>query len=157
MTGEDFKRTAAALRRELLATARRYIPDIEKSEDVVQDTLLRLWEIRESLREPINGIANVMAKNLAIDRLRREKPTVDIEEIDIGAPPENETHERYQRVMGIIDTLPEMQQTLIRLRLVEEMEYKDISKLTGISEAAIRQNISRARMAIRQRYIKRDK
>ena len=148
MTGEDFKRTASALRRELLATARRYIPDIEKSEDVVQDTLLRLWEIRESLREPISGIANVMAKNLAIDRLRREKPTVGIEGIDIGAPPKDETHERYQRVMGIIDTLPEMQQTLIRLRL---------SKLTGISEAAIRQNISRARMAIRQRYIKRDR
>lgn len=71
--------------------------------------------------------------------------------------PDNDNHERYLRVMNIIDTLPDMQQTLIRLRLVEGMDYKDISKLTGIKEATIRQIISRARLAIRKQYIKKDK
>ena len=173
MTGENFKKNLSALRRELLATARQYFPDNEKAEvkhffirytrdesraeDMVQDTLLRLWEMKENLREPINGIANVILRNLAIDNLRRQKPTVNIEQVDIGSPPDNDNHERYLRVMNIIDTLPDMQQTLIRLRLVEGMDYKDISKLTGIKEATIRQIISRARLAIRKQYIKKDK
>ena len=156
MTGENFKKNLSALRRELLATARQYFPDNEKAEDMVQDTLLRLWEMKENLREPINGIANVILRNLAIDNLRRQKPTVNIEQVDIGSPPDNDNHERYLRVMNIIDTLPDMQQTLIRLRLVEGMDYKDISKLTGIKEATIRQIISRARLAIRKQYIKKD-
>lgn len=157
MTGENFKKNLSALRRELLSTARQYFPDNEKAEDMVQDTLLRLWEMKENLREPINGIANVILRNLAIDNLRRQKPTVNIEQVDIGSPPDNDNHERYLRVMNIIDTLPDMQQTLIRLRLVEGMDYKDISKLTGIKEATIRQIISRARLAIRKQYIKKDK
>ena len=157
MTVENFKKNLSALRRELLATARQYFPDNEKAEDMVQDTLLRLWEMKENLREPINGIANVILRNLAIDNLRRQKPTVNIEQVDIGSPPDNDNHERYLRVMNIIDTLPDMQQTLIRLRLVEGMDYKDISKLTGIKEATIRQIISRARLAIRKQYIKKDK
>ena len=142
MTGENFKKNLSALRRELLATARQYFPDNEKAEDMVQDTLLRLWEMKENLREPINGIANVILRNLAIDNLRRQKPTVNIEQVDIGSPPDNDNHERYLRVMNIIDTLPDMQQTLIRLRLVEGMDYKDISKLTGIKEALKRIIIS---------------
>ena len=113
--------------------------------------------MKENLREPINGIANVILRNLAIDTLRRQKPTISIEQVDIGSPPDNDNHERYLRVMNIIDTLPDMQQTLIRLRLVEGMDYKDISKLTGIKEATIRQIISRARLAIRKQYIKKDK
>lgn len=99
----------------------------------------------------------MILRNLAIDNLRRQKPTVNIEQVDIGSPPDNDNHERYLRVMNIIDTLPDMQQTLIRLRLVEGMDYKDISKLTGIKEATIRQIISRARLAIRKQYIKKDK
>ena len=47
--------------------------------------------MKENLREPINGIANVILRNLAIDNLRRQKPTVNIEQVDIGSPPETTT------------------------------------------------------------------
>ena len=108
----------------MLATARRYFPSDSRAEDMVQDALLRLWEIKETLREPINGIANILVRNIAVDTLRREKPTVDIDGMEIGTPSNaNDVHERYNKVMTIIDQMPQAQQTIIRLRLIDGMEY----------------------------------
>lgn len=92
---------------------------------MVQDALLRLWEIKETLREPINSIANILVRNIAVDTLRREKPTVDIDGMEIGTPSNaNDVHERYNKVMKIIDQMPQAQQTIIRLRLIDGMEYE---------------------------------
>lgn len=155
MTGEALQQAMQTIRQELLATARRYFPSDSRAEDMVQDALLRLWEIKETLREPINSIANILVRNIAVDTLRREKPTVDIDGMEIGTPSNaNDVHERYNKVMKIIDQMPQAQQTIIRLRLIDGMEYEKISKLTGIKEATIRQTISRGRMAIRLQYKK---
>ena len=60
--------------------------------------------------------------------------------------------ERYARVMQIIDTLPTLQQTIMRLRHVEGMEMSEIATLTGSSEVAVRKALSRARQAVRERF-----
>ena len=53
MTGEALQQAMQTIRQELLATARKYIPSDSRAEDMVQDALLRLWEIKETLRERI--------------------------------------------------------------------------------------------------------
>jgi RNA polymerase sigma factor (sigma-70 family) len=153
MTGESFQKAIGKLRQKMLATAQRYFTD-GRAEDMVQDALLRMWEMRETLTEPIDGIASVLVRNISVDCLRREKPTVNIETCDVEESPDSSSDQRYARIMTIIDRLPLQQQTLIRLRLIDEMEYSEISKLTGMKEPAVRQAISRARLAIRQQYIK---
>lgn len=154
MTEEALRKAIGRLRKDMLATARRYFPLDNRAEDMVQDALFRLWEIRDTLKEPVNGIANILVRNISIDFLRRNRPAVDIENIEetVADTGNNAMHERYLRIMAIIDRLPNVQQTLVRLRLIDGMEYGEIAKLTGMKEAAIRQNISRARLAIRQKY-----
>lgn len=154
MTEEALQQAMQKIRQELLATARRYFPSDSRAEDMVQDALLRLWEIKDTLREPINALANILVRNISIDNLRREQPMVDIDGMEIGTPSNSDIHERYNKIMTIIDHMPQAQQTIIRLRLINGMEYNEISKLTGIKEATIRQIISRGRMAIRLQYKK---
>ena len=60
--------------------------------------------------------------------------------------------ERYMQVMQIIDTLPTLQQTVMRLRHIEGMEMREIAALTGSSEVAVRKTLSRARQTIRERF-----
>ena len=153
MTQKEYKEEARRLRPRLLQTARRYLNE-EDAEDTVQDVLLRLWQMVDTLRMPIDALAQVLVRNFCVDRLRRQKPslalTASYEQAD-----ETETDERIERVLAMIDTLPTLQQTILRLRHIEGMGMKEIAELTGSSEVAIRKALSRARQTLKQQYVKR--
>ena len=153
MTQEEFKEEARRLRPRLLQTARRYLCE-DDAEDTVQDVLLRLWQMVDMLRMPIDALATVLVRNFCVDRLRRQKPsqalTANCEQAD-----ETETDERIERVLAMIDTLPTLQQTILRLRHMDGMGMREIAELTGSSEVAIRKGLSRARQTLRQQYEKR--
>ena len=153
MTQEEYKEEARRLRPRLLQTARRYLTE-DDAEDTVQDVLLRLWQMVDTLRMPIDALATVLVRNFCVDRLRRLKPsqtlTDSCEQVD-----ETDTDERIERVLSMIDALPTLQQTILRLRHIEGMEMKEIAELTGSSEVAIRKTLSRARQTLKQQYEKR--
>lgn len=152
MTSEEFKQEAQALRPQLISLAKRYLKDTDEAEDVVQDALLKLWQMHGELRSPMAAMAATITRNLSIDRLRRQHRTEPIRQI---AEDEPQADERTERILAIIETLPTMQQTILRLRHLEEMEMKEIAELTSSTEVAVRKALSRARMAVRQQYLKK--
>ena len=163
MTQEEYKEEARRLRPQLLQTARRYLSE-DDAEDTVQDVLLRLWQMVDTLRMPINALATVLIRNFCIDRLRRQRLRVGA---SAGMRPslaltanceqaeDTETDERIERVLAMIDALPTLQQTILRLRHIEGMGMRQIAELTGSSEVAIRKALSRARQTLKQQYVKR--
>ena len=154
MTQEEFKEEARRVRPQLLSVARHYLGD-DDAEDVVQDVLLRLWQMVGEVCRPMDGLASVLTRNLSIDRLRRQQPVSSValsSSLAEAAPTGND--DRIDRMMTIIGELPSMQQTILRLRHIEGMEMKDIADLTGSNEVAIRKALSRARQAVRIQYLK---
>lgn len=150
MTIEEYKDEVEHNRPRMLAIAQSYLKDDDEAEDVVQDVLLKLWQLLDSLRLPMGPLASVLVKNRCIDLIRRRQPMVEMSEnLAEGEPTRDE---RYARVMRIIDTLPTLQQTIMRLRHVEGMEMSEIATLTGSSEVAVRKALSRARQAVRERF-----
>ena len=51
-----------------------------------------------------------------------------------------------------MNALPTFQQTILRLRHIDGMEYADIAQIMGSTESAIRQAVSRARRAVLKQY-----
>ena len=152
MTQEEFKEEAQRLRPQLMLTARRFLGD-DDAEDTVQDALLRLWQMVGELRQPFDALALRLTRNLCIDQVRRRKPTVAL--TDSGGTDQTDgDDERVERMMAVVSTLPDLQQTILRLRHLEGMEMNEIADLTGSSEVAIRKALSRARQAVRQKYMK---
>lgn len=151
MDETQFKKETQTVRPKLLAVALRHTADSDTAEDIVQDALLRLWQIHETLRSPMAPLACVLTRNLAIDALRRHKPTTSVEGLAV-AEEVSETDPRYERVMKLLHQLPPLQQTLFRLRHAEGMEYADIAQLTGTTPEAVRQSVSRARRTILKQY-----
>ena len=152
MTQEEFKEEAQRLRPRLMLTARRYLGD-DDAEDTVQDALLRLWQMVGELRQPLDALALRLTRNLCIDQVRRRKPTVML--TDSGETDQAEDDdERIKRMMAVVSTLPDLQQTILRLRHLEGMEMNEIADLTDSSEVAVRKALSRARQAVRQKYLK---
>ena len=155
MTQSEFQQTVEKLRPQLVERAAGFLADTYAAEDVVQDVLARLSQMHERLRQPIDGIAWVLTRNLCIDHLRR-RHVKNERQILANVPVEAETdRERIERMMSIVDELPDMQQTLLRLRHMENMEMADLAALFQMSETAVRKALSRARMAVREEYLKR--
>lgn len=152
MTQEEFKEEAQRLRPRLMLTARRYLGD-DDAEDTVQDVLLRLWQMVGELRQPFDALALRLTRNLCIDKVRRKKPTVMLTDSGETDQAENDD-ERIERMMAVVSTLPDLQQTVLRLRHLEGMEMNEIADLIGSSEVAIRKALSRARQAVKQKYLK---
>ena len=155
MTNEEYQQAAERLRIRLIEQARHYLTDGAEAEDAVQDALLRLWQMHERLQPPIDGLAVVLTRNICIDLLRRRQRQANVELADLS---DNDSdHERIERLMAVIDTLPDLQQTLLRLRHIEGMETEELATLLQMKEPAVRKALSRARMAVRDRYLKTER
>lgn len=154
MTREDFQREAEAMRPMLLQVATGLLGSAADAEDAVQDALLKLCLMADTLRRPVAPLAKVLVRNLCVDRLRRRRKTVPLELTAMQAQPqEGMDGDEFAHVMKVIDTLPAAQQVVLRLRHIDGMPMDEIARLTGASEAAVRKQLSRARMAVRKNYL----
>ena len=151
MTTETFKKEAQRIRTVLVGLAIGILRDSEEAEDVVQDVLLRLWQMRDQLKMPIEPLAKVLTRNRCIDLIRRKKPTTEIS-VAVFQEENDAQRERIERMMKVIETLPGLQQTILRLRHMEGMDFKEIAELTGATEVAVRKALSRARQAVRDKF-----
>lgn len=143
---------AKAMRPMLLNVARNILGSDEEAEDVVQDALLRMWQLRDEPIRNLKGFARIVVRNLSLSKVRRKSQTVDISHADIADEVETERNEQIDRMMELVDALPTMQQTVLRLRHMQDMTMADIATLIGTSEVAVRQSLSRARRSIIEQY-----
>lgn len=151
MTTETFRKEAQRIRTTLVRLAIGILRDSEEAEDVVQDVLLRLWQMRDQLKMPIEPLAKVLTRNRCIDLIRRKKPATE-PTFAVFQEEDEALRERIERMMQVIETLPDLQQTILRLRHMEGMDSKEIADLTGSTEVAVRKALSRARQAVRDKF-----
>ena len=151
MTTETFRQEAQRMRTTLVRLAFGILRDSDEAEDVVQDVLLRLWQMRDQLKMPIEPLARMLTRNRCIDIVRRKKPAAELS-LAVFQEEDEALRERIERMMKVIESLPDLQQTILRLRHMEGMEFKEIAELTGSTEAAVRKALSRARQAVRDKF-----
>ena len=159
MTTEKFMDEVKAMRPMLLNVARGILGSDEEAEDVVQDAMLRLWQLRDEPVRNVRGFARIVVRNLSLSKVRRKRAMVDIALADIANDDEAELarNEQINRMMKLVDALPTMQQTVLRMRHMQDMTMADIANLIGTSEAAVRQSLSRARRSIIEQFKKESK
>jgi RNA polymerase sigma-70 factor, ECF subfamily len=142
---------------QVLALARRMLKDAAEAEDVAQDAMLRLWQMAPRWREdaPVGAWLYRVAHNLAIDRIRRRRPMVDVDTaVDLADPaptPAERLAERERKaaVEGAIAALPERQRTAITMVHTLEMGNIEAAAAMEISVEALESLLSRGRRALR--------
>jgi len=158
---EQFKTDIIPLRQRLFYTALKWLQNEADAEDAVQETLLRLWKIRDQLDAVVNlgAFASQTTKNICIDRLRTAKEHTEPIDFYPGADSETpyskaERNDMIAIVKRIIEHLPELQRTIIQLRDVEGYELQEIADITGTQVGAVTVNLSRARKKVRETLIR---
>jgi RNA polymerase sigma-70 factor (ECF subfamily) len=142
---------------QVLALARRMLNDATEAEDVAQEAMLRLWQMAGRWREdaPVGAWLYRVAYNLAIDRIRRRRPMVDVDAmVDLADPAPTpaerlDQRERKSAVEKAIAALPERQRTAITLVHTLEMGNIEAAAAMEISVEALESLLSRGRRALR--------
>ncbi len=162
MEREQFEKLARSYRSTAADVARRIVCDNDVAEDIAQEVFLKLWNIRDSLsdyRSPESLIV-VISRNMAVDYLRRLRPdNVSVDEIEHQATdisPEDQViaTEISEELDRILASLPDAQQSILRMRHIDGMETTEIAATIGSSEGAVRVALSRARHRVKELFLK---
>jgi len=123
------------------------IKDADKARDVVQDTFEKLWTKRNDVGfEKSKSYIFTTAYHTMIDMLRKDKRMTKMDKKEYQLYADNEQYTDIQEILhSAVDKLPADQKSVILLRDYEGYSYKEISDITGLSEAQVKVYIFRAR------------
>lgn len=160
-----FEQDILPLKDKLFRLAMRITLNREEAEDIVQDTLIRLWNLKDEWHKISNveTYALTICRNHALDSIeKRERRNVSLDETfhdrpDFSSQPDEQLIGRQQqeRVEQIINHLPEKQRTALQLRDMEGKTYSEIAEAMQISVSDVKVNIFRARQTLRDRLLTR--
>ncbi|WP_291529629.1 RNA polymerase sigma factor [Bacteroides sp. UBA939] len=158
----SFRNDILPLKDKLFRLALRITFDRAEAEDVVQETMIRVWSKRDEWAQfgSIEAYCLTVARNLAIDRSeKKDAHTVELtpemeQTPDASAPYDLLVEkERMTLIHRLINELPQTQRLIMQLRDIEGKSYKEIAVILQLTEDQVRVNLFRARQKVKQQYL----
>lgn len=151
MTTDAFENIATRLRQQALKAAAAAGADQDTAQDIAQETMLRLWQMRNDPRlyNP-EGYASTIARHLTLNQLRR-KPALPLDEGKVPMPTVPSPldlmvqREEEKWLQERIRNLPSTQHAVLHMRQVEHRSSIQIAALLGIKEKSVNTLLARAR------------
>ncbi len=168
MKNISFRNDVLPLKNKLYRLALRITMNNAEAEDVVQDTMIKVWSKREQWNEieSIEALCFTICRNTALDRTRKagnaneslDESYRNTPDYSYSSNPEGiaEARDRLEVVKRLISSLPEKQRTVIHLRDIEGKSYREIATILGISDEQVKVNLFRARQIIKTEFSKTD-
>ena len=149
----------------------RFLNDLDRSEDLVQDTLLKLYTHKDSYQEiaKFSTWLYTIAANLARTELRKLKrrKTFSVTELsyedrefiisssDADPSDDHLSHNFEKNVQKALLALPDDFKTIIILRDIQELSYDEISKIVKLPLGTVKSRINRGRVKLQQLLTKK--
>jgi RNA polymerase sigma-70 factor, ECF subfamily len=139
------------------AVALRVLCDTAAAEDVMQEVFMRLWrspETFDSSRGSLGPWLAVIARNRAIDGLRKRHPETDIEDVVVSVEPdmagEAERARAMEKVRGALGAMPPAQRSALEMAYFEGLTHTEIAAKTGEPLGTIKTRIRAGLVALRK-------
>jgi RNA polymerase sigma factor (sigma-70 family) len=163
-----YGRIVVACQNTVTAIALAITRDVAASEDIAQEVFLKAWQQLNQLKNAASFLPwlRQITRNLARDHLRanRNRPLsgegADLA-IQMAADPSPTPGEQMLRTeeeivaTEIISALPEESRETLLLYYREGQSSQQVATLLGLSDAAVRKRLSRARATVRGEMLKR--
>ena len=159
MTKEEFQKEVIPMGEKMYRMAYRLLGNSESARDALQELFLKLWEKRNELHQlsSIDAFACTVLKNKCLDKLRLQKPTIDIDILKTqGTNPEDtfEHNESISEIQKIIQLLPAKQRVIMQMRDIEGCTFEEIALLADTTENNVRVQLCIARKWVKQEIMK---
>ena len=141
-----------------------YLGDVESSEDVVQETMIKLYQKKHYYKEiaKFSTWLYTIAKNLANTELRKRKQRkttllsqfskddkmYDLPSNDNEVGQEIQTEIVSKIIRDAVDQLSEKFKIVITLRDIQQLSYEDISEIIDVPIGTVKSRINRARLQL---------
>ena len=160
----SFRNDVLPLKNELFRLALRITLNHAEAEDVVQETMIKVWNRRDHWDEieSIEAFCLTICRNISLDKMKKAEnqnqslnDEHDAPDRSYASNPEEQAEQRDKILLirRLINTLPEKQRSVMQLRDFEGKSYKEIAEILAISEEQVKVNIFRARQTIKQRFL----
>lgn len=166
--GEAFRAIMQACNQPLFRIARSVLRDETEAEDVLQETYLRAFRSLSEFRGD-SGLLTWLSRialNEARGRLRKRKPTVDLDAVEVAqqegsrilmfpiasSDPERSASvaEARRLLEHAVDDLPEAFRLVFILREIEERSVEETATLLAIKPETVKTRLHRARRLLRR-------
>lgn len=141
----------------LLIVAKRYIPDNDTAQEVLQEGFIKIFEHIKNFdgTGSLGGWMSRIIANSAIDHIRKSKKNAILSDTDSDfkfIPDEDENDNlniqsvKAEEAMKAIEMLSPAYKMVFNLYVMENYSHKEIAELLGISEGTSKSNLAKARM-----------
>jgi RNA polymerase sigma-70 factor (ECF subfamily) len=139
------------------SVALRVLKDTGQAEDVMQDIFIQIWKKPGAFvsgRGSLGAWLVVVARNRAIDALRRRRPTDSVEDVvlasstDLAAEAERNT--LMEKVRIYMHQLPPEQRKSVEMAYFEGMSHSEIAEKTGDPLGTVKTRIRLALITLRK-------
>jgi RNA polymerase sigma-70 factor, ECF subfamily len=132
---------------------RSIVKDDKEAEDLTQQVFMKLITVIAKYSDqgvPFSGWLLRLARNVALDHLRRRRPTPTEDVLGADTHADEDARERARNLHAALATLPEEQRSVMIMRHVVGLSPPEIAEHMGRSESSVHGLHHRGRRALRQ-------
>jgi RNA polymerase sigma-70 factor (ECF subfamily) len=151
LDSEAFEQIVSCYMSPALAVARQILSDHALAEDAVQESFLRVIRKRDQYvsTSPFSCWFYAIVRNVCVDMLRRQaRQKQAMEEIASGGY-DRTTRTEVSEIPKLLDGLAPGERDVLTLRIVQDLQFRDIAAALGISEEAAKKRAQRALRRLR--------
>ena len=163
MTQTTFIAKVLPLKDKLFRYAKSILSNADEAKDVVQETLLKVWEKRDEMHhcQNLEAWCMTLARNFSLQRFRdknhqhtgldglgeqKDQSDTSVQSL--------EWKDTLARIDEIVNGMPLKQKEVFQLRDIEGYSYQEISEITGYALNDVKVNLFRARQVIKEKLTK---
>lgn len=139
------------------AVSLRVLQDTGAAEDVLQDIFMRLWRnpgAFDASRGNMAAWLAVIARNRAIDALRKRHPQDNIENVVVSVQPDlasdAERARAMEKIRGALQAMPSPQRSVLELAYFEGLTHSEIAEKTGEPLGTVKTRIRAGLISLRK-------
>ena len=139
------------------SVALRVLGDTGAAEDVLQEVFMQLWrnpQAFDSSRGSLPAWLSVIARNRAIDSLRKRRPETDWSDVVLSFESdlagEAERRRAIQKVRDILNGMPTTQRSALEMAFFEGLTHSEIAEKLGDPLGTVKTRIRTGLLALRQ-------
>ncbi len=141
----------------IYSVALRVLGETGAAEDVLQEVFLQLWRnpaLFDSSRGQLAPWLAVIARNRAIDALRKRRPETDIADVVVCVEPdmagEADRAQAMEKVRGALGNMPSAQRSALEMAYFQGLSHSEIASKTGEPLGTIKTRIRSGLLTLRK-------